>query len=110
MIISLYARGMTVRDIETRIREVYGYNISDATISNVSISNVTAKVQALVTEWWGKLAYYLMNNCLKDTKRSLSSSWKVSSVVLVHRSLNDFVFLEEGQLKKCLPNFGIAYI
>jgi putative transposase len=46
MIISLYARGMTVRDIETQIREVYGYNISDATISNV-----TAKVQALVTEW-----------------------------------------------------------
>lgn len=46
MIISLYARGMTVRDIETQIREVYGYNISDATISNV-----TAKVQTLVTEW-----------------------------------------------------------
>jgi putative transposase len=46
MIISLYARGMTVRDIETQIREVYGYNISDATISNV-----TAKVQTLVNEW-----------------------------------------------------------
>jgi len=46
IIISLYARGMTVRDIEAQIREVYGYNISDATISNV-----TAKVQALVTEW-----------------------------------------------------------
>jgi putative transposase len=46
VIISLYARGMTVRDIEAQIREVYGYNISDATISNV-----TAKVQTLVTEW-----------------------------------------------------------
>jgi transposase-like protein len=46
MIISLYARGMTVRDIETQIREVYGYHISDATISNV-----TAKVQTLVTDW-----------------------------------------------------------
>ncbi len=46
VIISLYARGMTVRDIEAQIREVYGYNISDSTISNV-----TAKVQALVTEW-----------------------------------------------------------
>ena len=46
IIISLYARGMTVRDIEAQIREVYGYNISDATISNV-----TAKVQILVTEW-----------------------------------------------------------
>jgi len=46
IIISLYARGMTVRDIEAQIREVYGYNISDSTISNV-----TAKVQTLVTEW-----------------------------------------------------------
>jgi putative transposase len=46
MIISLYARGMTVRDIEAQIREVYGYNISDSTISNI-----TAKVNALITEW-----------------------------------------------------------
>jgi len=37
---------MTVRDIEAQIREVYGYNISDATISNI-----TSKVQSLVTEW-----------------------------------------------------------
>ena len=46
MIISLYAKGMTVRDIESQIREVYGYNISDSTISNV-----TAKVNTLITEW-----------------------------------------------------------
>jgi transposase-like protein len=46
MIISLYARGMTVRDIEAQIREMYGCNISDATISNV-----TSKVQTLITEW-----------------------------------------------------------
>lgn len=46
IIISLYAKGMTVRDIESQIREVYGYNISDATISNV-----TSKVQTLITEW-----------------------------------------------------------
>lgn len=46
LIISLYAKGMTVRDIETQIREIYGYNISDATISNV-----TSKVQTLITEW-----------------------------------------------------------
>jgi putative transposase len=40
IIISLYAKGMTVRDIEAQIREVYGCNISDATISNVT-SKVT---------------------------------------------------------------------
>lgn len=46
IIISLYARGMSVRDIEVQIRELYGINVSDATISNV-----TARVHTLVTEW-----------------------------------------------------------
>ncbi len=46
IIISLYARGMSVRDIETQIREIYGVNVSDATISNV-----TSRVHTLVTEW-----------------------------------------------------------
>lgn len=46
VIISFYARGMSVRDIETQIREIYGVNVSDATISNV-----TSRVHTLVTEW-----------------------------------------------------------
>lgn len=46
IIISLYARGMSVRDIETQIREIYGLNVSDATISNV-----TSRVHTLVAEW-----------------------------------------------------------
>lgn len=46
IVISLYARGMSVRDIELQIRDIYGYNISDATISNI-----TSKIQSHVTEW-----------------------------------------------------------
>lgn len=46
IIISLYARGMSVRDIEAQIKEIYGVNVSDATISNV-----TSRVHTLVTEW-----------------------------------------------------------
>jgi len=46
VVISLYARGMSVRDIELQIRDIYGYSISDATISNI-----TAKVQSHITEW-----------------------------------------------------------
>ncbi len=46
IIISLYARGMSIRDIETQIREIYGLNVSDATISNV-----TSRVHTLVAEW-----------------------------------------------------------
>jgi putative transposase len=58
IIISLYARVMTVRDIEAKIREVYGYKISDSTISNV-----TAKVQTPVTEWQSRAlssVYYVV--------------------------------------------------
>lgn len=49
VVISLYARGMSVRDIELQIKDIYGYTISDATISNI-----TAKVQTYITEWQGR--------------------------------------------------------
>jgi transposase-like protein len=46
IVISLYARGMSVRDIELQIRDIYGYTISDATVSNI-----TSKIQSHVVEW-----------------------------------------------------------
>ena len=46
VIISLYARGMSIRDIEIQIRELYNVNVSDATISNV-----TSRIHTLVAEW-----------------------------------------------------------
>lgn len=46
VVISLYARGMSVRDIELQIKDIYGYSISDATISNI-----TSKVHSHITEW-----------------------------------------------------------
>jgi len=46
IIISLYARGMSIRDIEIQIRELYGVSVSDATISNV-----TSRVHTLIAEW-----------------------------------------------------------
>lgn len=49
VVISLYARGMSVRDIELQIRDIYGYTISESTVSNI-----TAKVQAHITEWQGR--------------------------------------------------------
>jgi putative transposase len=36
MILSLYARGMTTRDIEAHLREVYGVHASRELISNVT--------------------------------------------------------------------------
>jgi len=45
-IISMYAKGMTVRDIQSHIEEIYGGEISAQTISNI-----TDKVLPHVEEW-----------------------------------------------------------
>lgn len=45
-IISMYARGMSTRDIQDHIQEIYG-----ATISPTSISNITEKVLEVAKEW-----------------------------------------------------------
>jgi putative transposase len=45
-ILSMYAKGMTTSDIEGHIREIYGLEISDSTISRV-----TDKILPVVKEW-----------------------------------------------------------
>ena len=45
-VISMYTKGMTVRDIQSHLCDIYG-----AEISPQSISNLTAKVNPLVEEW-----------------------------------------------------------
>lgn len=45
-ILSMYAKGMTTNDIESRIRELYGIDISDSTISRI-----TDKILPIVKEW-----------------------------------------------------------
>lgn len=45
-IISMYAKGMTTKDIETFIRDMYGVEVSDSTVSRI-----TDKVLGLAKEW-----------------------------------------------------------
>lgn len=45
-ILSMYAKGMTTSDIEEHIREIYGLEVSDSTISRV-----TDKILPVVKEW-----------------------------------------------------------
>jgi putative transposase len=45
-IISMYAKGMTTRDIQSHIQEMYGLDVS-ATL----VSNITDKIVDLATEW-----------------------------------------------------------
>jgi putative transposase len=45
-IISMYARGMTTRDIQSHVLELYGVDISPTLVSNI-----TDKVMGVATEW-----------------------------------------------------------
>ena len=45
-IISMYAKGMTVSDIEEHIREIYGVNVSESTVSRI-----TDKILPEAKEW-----------------------------------------------------------
>jgi len=45
-ILSMYAKGMTTGDIESHIREIYGIEVSDSTVSRV-----TDKILPVVKEW-----------------------------------------------------------
>jgi len=45
-IISMYAKGMTTRDIQTHIEEIYGLQISP-----VLVSNITDRIVTLATQW-----------------------------------------------------------
>ena len=36
VIISLYAKGMSTRDIEAQVKEIYGINVSSSTVSNIT--------------------------------------------------------------------------
>ena len=46
VVISWYAQGMSTRDIEEQLREIYGFNLSESTNSNI-----TAKVSEDILEW-----------------------------------------------------------
>lgn len=45
-IIGMYSRGMGTRDIEDQVREMYGVEISESTVSTV-----TGRVQEMIKEW-----------------------------------------------------------
>ena len=42
----MYAKGMTTRDIDAHIREIYGLEVSDSTVSRI-----TDKILPVVKEW-----------------------------------------------------------
>lgn len=49
-IIGLYARGMSIRDIQSELEELYGIDVSPS-----MISNITDKVMASAAEWQNRM-------------------------------------------------------
>ncbi len=49
LVISLYAKGMSTRDIEEQLKEIYNFNLSES-----AISTITAKVSEDILEWQHK--------------------------------------------------------
>ena len=45
-ILSMYAKGMTTSDIEAHIRDIYGLDVSDTTVSRI-----TDKILPIVRKW-----------------------------------------------------------
>jgi len=45
-IVGMYSRGMTTRDIEEQVREIYGVDVSETTVSNL-----TGKMITVIKEW-----------------------------------------------------------
>lgn len=74
-ILSMYAKGMSTSDIETHIREIYGVEVSDSTISRI-----TDKILPMVKEW---------------QMRPLESSYAVVFLDAIH-----FHVRSEGQIVK----------
>ena len=48
-ILSMYAKGMTTSDIEEHIRDIYGIEVSDTTVSRI-----TDKILPIAREWHGR--------------------------------------------------------
>ena len=59
IIISLYAKGLTTRDIKEHLDELYGLEVSPA-----FISNVTERVREFVVEWAGPSSGQTLSYCL----------------------------------------------
>ena len=58
VIIGMYSRGMSTRDIEEQIKEIYGIELSET-----SVSNITAKILENVKQWQERIlssVYYVL--------------------------------------------------
>ena len=60
-IIGMYSRGMSTRNIKDHVREMYGVEISESTVSNV-----TSRVLDLIKEWQSRPLEPVYFSCWMD--------------------------------------------
>jgi putative transposase len=65
VIVSLYAKGMSVSDIEEQIKDVYKFEVSSATISRI-----TSRVAEDIVAWQNRPAGTGLSNCVVDGQNS----------------------------------------
>jgi len=82
MTTSLYAKGMSTRDIEIHISEIYG-----GEVSHTLVSNMTAKITALAQEW---------------QKRPLESTYPVVFFDAVHLPVRDNGRVQKKAVYSCV--------
>ena len=105
-IISIYAKGMTTSDIESHIEEIYGYQVSDS-----SITRITDKILPLVKEWQTRPLEAIYPIIFMDTIHyHVRSEGQI--VKKLYTLLLGLVFLKKKMLLECrlekmnLQSFG----
>jgi len=79
-VLALYAKGMTTRDIQEIVRELYGVEVS-ATL----VSEITADLDAEVTAW-----RYVADKDSKAVVRDLKKIYQAATVAAAEQALGDF--------------------
>src|SRR3989304_705473 len=101
-IISMYAKGMTTRDIQSHIQEMYGLDIS-ATL----VSNITDKIVHIATEWQNRPLEGIYPIFFKYPEEIRTIIYTTNAVEAVHRQFRKVtkarsLFPNDDALKKML--------
>lgn len=99
-IISMYAKGMTTRDIQSHITELYGIEISPNLVSNI-----TEKIISMATEWQNRplekiyaiVFFDALNYKVRDESRKVISKASYSCLGIDMEGKKDFLGLWIGQ-------------
>ena len=103
-ILSMYAKGMTTSDIENHIRDIYGIDVSDTTVSRV-----TDKILPIAKEWQQRpletvYAVVFLDATMSEAKGRLSKKQSISPLASI--SMDGKMSWECGLVKLKAPSSG----